>query len=104
MSNSLQPVDYSPPGSSIHEILQARIPKPFPSPGNLPHPGIKPQSPALQADSLPSEPPGIPARLYHNPFYLRGEVILNTILFLKSDPKSKHRAAQVGTQGDWDDA
>ena len=26
---------------------------PFPSPGNLPDPGIKPASPALQADSLP---------------------------------------------------
>ena len=31
---------------------------PFPSPGNLPKPGIKPGSPALQADSLSSEPPG----------------------------------------------
>ena len=30
---------------------------PFPSPGDLPNPGIKPESPALQADSLPSEPP-----------------------------------------------
>ena len=33
---------------------------PFPSPGDLPHPGIEPGSPALQADSLPSEPPGKP--------------------------------------------
>ena len=32
----------------------------FPSPGDLPNPGIKPRSPALQADSLPSEPPGKP--------------------------------------------
>ena len=31
---------------------------PFPSPGDLPDPGIKPGSPALQADSLPSEPCG----------------------------------------------
>ena len=31
---------------------------PFPSPGDLPNPGIKPRSPALQADALPSEPPG----------------------------------------------
>ena len=31
---------------------------PFLSPGYHPHPGIKPRSPALQADSLPSEPPG----------------------------------------------
>ena len=31
---------------------------PFPSPGDLPDPGIEPRSPSLQADSLPSEPPG----------------------------------------------
>ena len=31
---------------------------PFPSPGDIPDPGIKPGSPGLQADSLPSEPPG----------------------------------------------
>ena len=31
---------------------------PFPSPGDLPNPGIKPGSPALQTDALPSEPPG----------------------------------------------
>ena len=29
---------------------------PFPSPGDLPNPGIEPRSPALQADTLPSEP------------------------------------------------
>ena len=40
---------------------------PFPSPGDLPNPGIKPGSPALQADALPSEPPGkpsIPSRIH----------------------------------------
>ena len=31
---------------------------PFPSPGDLPDPGIEPGYPILQADSLPSEPPG----------------------------------------------
>ena len=31
---------------------------PFPSPGDLPDPGIKPRSPALRADSLPYEAPG----------------------------------------------
>ena len=31
---------------------------PFPPPGDIPDPGIKPGFPALQADSLPSEPPG----------------------------------------------
>ena len=33
---------------------------PFLSPGDLPNPGIKPGSPALQADTLPSEPPLLP--------------------------------------------
>ena len=31
---------------------------PLPSPGDLPDPGIEPGLPALQADALPSEPPG----------------------------------------------
>ena len=33
---------------------------PFPSPGDLPNPGIEPTSPTLQADALASEPPGEP--------------------------------------------
>ena len=42
---------------TVHEILQARIlvEQPFPSPADLPNPGIEPRSPALQADSLPAE-------------------------------------------------
>ena len=35
--------------------------QPFPSPGDLPNPGIKPRSPTLQACSLPAEPPGKPS-------------------------------------------
>ena len=31
---------------------------PFPSPRDLPNPGIEPGSPTLEADTLPSEPPG----------------------------------------------
>ena len=47
----------SPPGSSVHGILQARILEwvVFLSPGNLPDPGNKFESIVLQADSLPSE-------------------------------------------------
>ena len=54
------PRDGSPPGSPVPEILQARILEwaAFPSPWDLPNPGIKPGSPALQADSLLSELPG----------------------------------------------
>ena len=37
---------------------------PFPPPGDLPDPGIEPRSPALQADSLTSEPPGKPRCMY----------------------------------------
>ena len=33
---------------------------PFPSPGDIPNAGMEPRSPALQADALPSEPPGKP--------------------------------------------
>ena len=36
---------------------------PLPSPGDLLDPGIEPRSPALQADALPSEPPGKPGGL-----------------------------------------
>ena len=38
---------------------------PFPSPGDLPDPGIKPRSPALQADSLPSEPLEKPLAIFN---------------------------------------
>ena len=54
------PMDCSPPGSSVHGILQARILEWVAissSRGSSP-PGIKPGSPALQADSSPTEPPG----------------------------------------------
>ena len=34
--------------------------QPFPSPGDLPNPGIQPRSPALQTDLLPTEPQGKP--------------------------------------------
>ncbi|XDA82799.1 hypothetical protein R6Z07F_012710 [Ovis aries] len=55
--------------ASVHGILQARILEwvTFPSPGDLPDPGIKPGSPTLQADSLPSEPPGKPGYRHLEP-------------------------------------
>ena len=53
------PMDCSPPGSSVHGILQAKILEwvAFPSPGIFSSLGLN--SPTLQADSLPSEPPGM---------------------------------------------
>ena len=56
------PMEYSPLGSSVLRILQTRILEwaaiPF-SRGSS-QPRIKPRSPTLLADSLPSEPPGDP--------------------------------------------
>ena len=69
----MTPTDCSPPVSSVHGILQARILSglPFPSPGDLPNPGIKsmsPAAPAVQVDSTaePLEKPisGTPALLF----------------------------------------
>ena len=44
-------------GFSRHEYWSGL---PFPSPGDLPDPGIEPRSPALEAEALTSEPPGKP--------------------------------------------
>ena len=56
------PMDRSPPGSSDHEFSRQEYWSglPFPSPGDLPDPGIESRSSALQADYLPTEPPGKP--------------------------------------------
>ena len=60
------PVDYSPPGSSVPGILQARILKwvAISLLRGSSDPGIKPVCPVLQADSLLSEPPGKPKYLF----------------------------------------
>ena len=61
------PLDGSLPGSSVHGILWARILKwvVMTISEDLSNPGIKLGSPALQADSLPSEPLGKPAFKYN---------------------------------------
>ena len=60
------PINCSLPGSSVHGILQARLLEwvAIPFSRSLPNPGIEPGSPALKADSLPSELPGKP-NVYH---------------------------------------
>ena len=54
----LAPAVFDPMDYTVNGFLQARILEwvAFSSPGDLPNPGIKPRSPALQVDSLPSEP------------------------------------------------
>ena len=61
------PVDCSPQGSSVHGILQARILKSVAMPisrGIFPTQGWNPGSPALQAHTLPAEPPGKPRYIF----------------------------------------
>ena len=54
------PMDCSMSGSSVFPGQESWSGLPFPSPGDLPNSGIKPRSPALQADSLPAKPQGKP--------------------------------------------
>ena len=63
MSTLCDLIDCSLPSSSVHGILQVRVLEWVASsfskvPGDLPNPGTKPGCPALQADSLPTEPLG----------------------------------------------
>ena len=51
-------VDYEAPPSMQFSRQEYWSGLPFPSAGDLPDPGIKPGSPTLQTDALPSEPPG----------------------------------------------
>ena len=57
---------------------------PLSSLGDLPDPGIKPEFLALQADSLPSEPPGKLVILYTD-FVFLTTYILNCIIFIMVD-------------------
>ena len=57
------PMNCSPPGSSVLGDSPGKNIGECPPPGDLPNPRIKPRSPTLQADSLPSEPPGDVSKL-----------------------------------------
>ena len=66
------PIDCSPPGSSVHGVLQAVEWLPCPPPGDLPNPGFKPVSPAtpaLAGGFFTTEPPGY---VSFRKLYLRG--------------------------------
>ena len=58
VSNSLQPHGLYSPWNSPGQ--NTGVGKPFPSPGDLPNPGIDPRSPSLQMDLLPAKPQGKP--------------------------------------------
>ena len=65
------PMDCSLPGSLSMEFSRQEYwsELPFPSPGDLPDPGMKPRSPTLQVDALPSEPRGKPNILCNYPYF-----------------------------------
>ena len=56
--------------------------QPFPSPGHLPDPGIEPRYPALQADSLSSEPPGKPEIMVRNSLKVHIEIFVDKMMCL----------------------
>ena len=74
-------IAYKAPLSMGFSRQEYRSGLPFPSPGDLPHSGIKPGSPALQADALPSEPPGKPLMGFLNMLNCES-VVLTGMLFL----------------------
>ena len=67
LSDSCNLMDYI-----VHGIPHARILEwvAFPSPGDLPNPGIEPRSPTLQADALTSAPPRVYTEISHGNFLL----------------------------------
>ena len=74
-----KPMDYGPPGSSVHGVFQAEIWSgfPFPTLGDLPDPGIKPTclaSPALAGEFFTSAPPWKPENV----------ITLNFIIYPKT--------------------
>ena len=82
MSNSETPwiIAYQAPLSMGFPRQEYWSGLPFPSPGDLPGPGIEPRSPTLQTDALPSEPPG---NLYCTCFQKEFEVA--KVIFLPSE-------------------
>ena len=53
---------FDPMDHTVHGILRPEYwsGQPFPSPGDLPNPGLEPRSPPLKTDSFPAEPQGSP--------------------------------------------
>ena len=94
MSNSLRPVDCSPPSSSVHGILQARILAWVAisfsrGSSNL---GIEPKSPTLQADALTSAPPG-------KPLNTGIQVLTSKISREERKPGGRKKGEEVGEAG-----
>ena len=75
------PMVYQAPPSMGFSRQQCWSGLPFPSPADLPYPGIEPRSPALQVDSLPAEPPGKPKE-WNGTKVMRKNNLQSRILYL----------------------
>ena len=66
------PMNCSPPGSSVHGIFLSKNTRvvPFPPPGDRPDPEIEPRSPSLQVDSLPLSHQGSPFKCINTNIYM----------------------------------
>ena len=86
-------MDWSSPSSSVHEIPQATMLEglSFPSPGDLPNPGIEPRSPTMQANPLRSEPPGNTSYTIENPPIPQSRSFFSLSLVIKH-PTPPHSA------------
>ena len=68
---------------------------PFPSPGDLPDLGIKPRSPALQTDTLPSEPPGKPIMIMSKDLIYNNYVCLIFLFFFLDQFLNEHKILSI---------
>ena len=89
------PVAYQTPPSMGFSRQEYWSGLPFPSPGDLPNPGIETRSPALQADALPSEPPGKSDILKWKYKYFASGFVLKSIQQLPIYLKQMHKMFAV---------
>ena len=72
---------------------------PYPPPGDLPDPGTKPRSPALQADSLPSKTSGKPMLTACNPLFEKCITTSSSSLSFVTTEHSNHVCLNKGWRG-----
>ena len=90
-------------GFSVHGILLARILSglPFPSPEDLPDPGSKLRYLALQANSLPSEPPRKSCKYYILMYiYMKSKKMILMIFLAGQQRRHRHEEQSFVTVGD----
>ena len=72
---------------------------PWPPPGDLPSPGIKPSSPTLKADSLPTEPQGNPFPHIHS--ITHEDLLITSSWVIQAEPLNQKNFLKIGYLGIW---